>query len=170
MACQICNEECNKLRPCNFLDEEGREAWEHVCMDCAENVRSLPGVLGRSPLIGVAIDLKWAGPQVRTQHCKVYEYRWEDGQPEPPFKISSYSSRHLDNQYAIVSYGEMQFFVNAKKLSPYLNFKFKNGNQMYFADNVFALWSKMKRMFLNPPEDLKPDEVKKIIRKRWQDG
>lgn len=43
VKCPLCHEDWNKLHPCSYLDN-GRTVGTHVCVTCAESVRSIDKV------------------------------------------------------------------------------------------------------------------------------
>src|SRR6185295_15211952 len=105
VTCPACSSEWTKLRPCNFVWDQ-RSLWNHVCVECAETVKSLDWIAKRYPIPGVTIQKRWLARPSTTERSKVYAYAAEPREPEPPIKINVYSMAHPQHQCAIVNYSD----------------------------------------------------------------
>lgn len=142
-VCPACSEEWTKLRPCRFINEEGKDDSDSMCVQCAERVKGLMYADKEYPIPGVELEFKWfSGSHFRIPH-KIYQHQWEPGQPEPPFY--EYTDHVVDEskRYAVVKYQSMVFVVTAQSHAPHIQFKGTDGVER-FADNVLSAWSMIR--------------------------
>jgi len=128
----------------------------YVCVVCAETLVSLKWVSDMYPIPGVECVVKWNGSRsIKVRVGKhVYDY-------EIP-----------RNAYGIVEYGGMRILATSEGTGRPLKFKVAGEEGEEFSDNVFSLWSKIRKRFENPleNENEKIDLIEKKIRKtRKQD-
>lgn len=129
LKCPACSEEWNKLRSCSFINAQGKDDADTLCLSCAESVVALPYVEDRYPIPGVTVEMKWMdNPSFQHSLGGKTETHWLKGK-----------------RYATVLYGQFTFVVISKETSPYINFKGSDGKLRY-ADNIFAAWSMIRHI------------------------
>lgn len=156
VTCPLCSDEWTKLRPCRFLADDYKEMWTNVCVRCAESAVSMEKVTDLYPIsynVGLAVDIKWAGPSKHREVHEVYGREQNDEEKKtgdkPPFKISVYEADLPKNAYAIVRCGSDTFVVRSKDAAPYIEFKRKDAEKSSYADNIFVAWSMIKHQIVN---------------------
>lgn len=58
IQCPLCEDEVNRLRPCQYWNKTGRSQISHICVECAESVKGLTYLAAKYNLPGVDVSVR----------------------------------------------------------------------------------------------------------------
>jgi len=129
------------LNPCYFLDDEGKSAWNYLCVLCSETLVSFEWVASKYPLPGTEVAVKWKGPK------------------SVPVRMGNRTEIYQipKNAYATVRYADICYVLNSEGTGKKITFKAETDSEPGSADNVFAAWSMIKRRIREPSLAIQPE-------------
>lgn len=125
-TCPSCQVEWNRLRPCNFIDDENRPSVQSLCVKCAETLIAWDWLVHTMPLpMAFVTYTKWVGPRSKRVGMR------EDDVIDIP-----------TNAVVIAEVSGMEIAAKSEGTGRPIRYKIKGQDQVYTADNVYQLRSK----------------------------
>lgn len=126
-TCPSCQLEWNRLRVCNYLDDNKLPATTEVCVKCAETLVAWDWLMFTMPLPSAFFTyMKWTGPRYRHVGPK------KDDTVDSP-----------QNAYVIVEVSGMEIAARSEGSGRGIRYKIKGQEEVNNAENVFQLRSKL---------------------------
>jgi hypothetical protein len=126
-TCPACQVEWNRLRVCNYLDDNKQPATAEVCVKCAETLVAWDWLMSTMPLPSAFFTyMKWTGPRYRQMGPR------EEDEMDMP-----------QNAYVIAEVAGMEIAARSEGSGRGIRYKIKGQEEVHNAENVFQLRSKL---------------------------